>query len=258
MVSGVASELPPHIGLHVENVGLISLPLVDYQALDLIKKANKKSFNQNQNLHTFSTSNFELKNSEWNRQLEILAKRAATQLGYSNEKVGVIIEHMCLYEKGAQLAKCAHSFMNRNNSFARLVIQLPSVYTGGDYEVYKSSGEKQKRKADLGQKSKKAPYAMHFVAHMIESHFEMTEFTNGYCLVLICTLWSDGESVQRLMSKSESLEKLRNNFQAIANLEKPIAIMLENQYSHKTLEGEQGFKVVIRNLFFYIFQDFRF
>ena len=38
MISGVANELPSHLGLHVEKVGLISLPLNEYQALDLMTK----------------------------------------------------------------------------------------------------------------------------------------------------------------------------------------------------------------------------
>ena len=72
-------------------------------------------------------------------------------------------------------------------------------HTGGDYIVFSDCDEKTK-KADLGQRTKKASYAMHFVAHMIESSFEVTEVKSGYCLFLIYTLWSDGEKFSRLMN----------------------------------------------------------
>ena len=79
---------------------------------------------------------------------------------------------------------------------------------------------------------------MHFVAHMIESSFEVTEVKSGYCLFLVYTLWSDGEKFSRLMKQSEACLSLAANFKSIAKFGRPIAILLENQYSNKALEGE--------------------
>ena len=234
MISGVADELPSHLGLNVEQVGLVSLPLNEYQALDLIKSL---LLSKNEHSYVYKTSQFEFKNPEWNRQLDNLAKQSAVKLGCSNDKVGISLEQMILCEKGARLPKNTHSFKNRKNSFARLVIQLPTVHTGGDYIVYSDCDEKTK-KADLGQRTKKASYAMHFVAHMIESSFEVTEVKSGYCLFLIYTLWSDGENFSRLMKQSEACLSLAANFKSIAKFGRPIAILLENQYSNKALEGE--------------------
>ena len=238
MISGVATELPSHLGLDVDKVGLISLPLNEHQALDLMtKKANEHS-----HVFFYETSQFEFKNPEWNRQLHILAKQTAVKLGCSNDKVGISLEQMMLCAKGARLPKSTHAFDNNNrktnSSFARLVIQLPSVHTGGDYMVYDDCGGEKTKKADLGQRTKKASYAMHFVAHMIESSFEVTEVKSGYCLFLVFTLWSDGEKYSRLIKQSEACDHLAGNFKSLAMFAKPIAILLENQYSHEALEGE--------------------
>lgn len=233
MISGVANELPSHLGLDVDKVGLISLPLNEHQALDLMtKKANEHS-----HVYYYETSQFEFKNPEWNRQLHVLAKQTAVKLGCSNDKVGISLEQMMLCAKGARLPKRTHTLDN-NSSFARLVIQLPSVHTGGDYMVYDDCGGEKTKKADLGQRTKKASYAMHFVAHTIESSFEVTEVKSGYCLFLVFTLWSDGETFCRLMKPSEACDHLAGNFKSLAMFARPIAILLENQYSHKALEGE--------------------
>ena len=236
MISGVAAELPSHLGLHVDKVGLISLPLNEHQALDLMTKKE----NEHSHVFYYETSRFEFKNPEWNRHLHVLAKQTAVKLGCSNDKVGISLEQMILCAKGARLPKRIHAFNNNrktNSSFARLVIQLPSVHTGGDYLVYGDCDEKTK-KADLGQRTKKASYAMHFVAHMIESSFEVTEVKSGYCLFLVYTLWSDGEKFTRLIKPSEACDHLAGNFKSLAKFARPIAILLENQYSHKALEGE--------------------
>jgi len=122
---------------------------------------------------------------------------------------------------GSSTKKHPWFFNNRENSFARLVIQLPSVHTGGDYIVYSDCDEKKTKKADLGQRTKKASYAVHFVAHMIESSFEVTEVKSGYCLFLVYTLWSDGLKFSRFMKKSEVCENLAGNFKSIAKFERP-------------------------------------
>jgi hypothetical protein len=79
---------------------------------------------------------------------------------------------------------------------------------------------------------------MNFVAHTIESSFEVTEVKSGFCLLLVFTLWSDGETFCRLMKPSEACDQLAGNFKSISMFARPIAILLENQYSHKALEGE--------------------
>ena len=144
MISGVAAELPSHLGLHVEKVGLISLPLNEHQALDLMTKKE----NEHPHVYCYETSRFEFKNPEWNRHLHVLAKQTAIKLGCSNDKVGISLEQMILCAKGARLPKSIHAFNNNrktNSSFARLVIQLPSVHTGGDYLVYGDCDEKTKK-----------------------------------------------------------------------------------------------------------------
>jgi hypothetical protein len=232
MISGVAAELPSHLGLNVDKVGLISLPLNEHQALDLMMT---KKVVEHSHVYYYETSQFELKNPEWNRHLHVLAKQTAVKLGCSNDKVGISLEQMMLCAKGARLPKRIHT----NSSFARLVIQLPSVHTGGDYLVYDDCGGDEKtKKADLGQRTKKASYAMHFVAHMIESSFEVTQVKSGYCLFLVFTLWSDGDRFSRLMKQSEACDHLAGNFKSLTKFARPIAILLENQYTHKALQGE--------------------
>jgi len=73
-----------------------------------------------------------IKHPDWNRQLNLLAKRVATSMGCSNSNVNVTLCKMIVYKKGEEFTLQLNK-EKINNAFASLFIQLPSVYTGGKF-----------------------------------------------------------------------------------------------------------------------------
>jgi len=72
-----------------------------------------------------------IKHPEWNKQLNLLAKRVATSMGCLNPNVNATLHKMILYKNDEEFSLHLNSEKN-NNAFATLFVQLPSVYTGGE------------------------------------------------------------------------------------------------------------------------------
>lgn len=76
--------------------------------------------------------------------------------------------------------------------FGTLVIQPPSLHTGGELVVYEQNGRTHKR-IDFGQSDGISAYAHHFVAHYANLEHELLEVTSGYRLALVYSLyWTQG------------------------------------------------------------------
>lgn len=72
--------------------------------------------------------------------------------------------------------------------FGTLVIQPPSLHTGGELVVYEKNGKNQKR-IEFSQNA----YVYHFAAHYAELEHELLEVTSGYRLALVYSLcWARG------------------------------------------------------------------
>ena len=117
--------------------------------------------------------------------------------------------------------------------FATLVIQLPSVYTGGEFIVYNGSHVK---KYDFGQSTGKAPIAMHFTAHYADLEHEIKPIKSGYRVALVYSLCSN-DNIAFNMSESEITSQLSNVLNNLATLDKPLAIALDHQYTHESLSN---------------------
>lgn len=95
-----------------------------------------------------------------------------------------------MYEKGSQSLSNQVKTSEKDNTLATLVIQLPSVYEGGELVIKDKNGYNN-QSIDLGKKNKRKAYAAHFVAYLADSRHELHEVESGYCLTLVYSLsWS--------------------------------------------------------------------
>jgi len=113
-VSGEATELPVLPNLHVKNFGLVSLPLNDSQANDLIKICAQAPFGRNQltlidksvrDTYQLDPSQIDIKHPDWTRQLNLLVERVANEMGCSNLNVKAKLYKMLLYKKDGHFLK---------------------------------------------------------------------------------------------------------------------------------------------------------
>ena len=76
--------------------------------------------------------------------------------------------------------------------FGTLIIQPPSLHTGGELVVYEQNGRTHKR-IDFGQSDGTSAGAHHFAAHYADLEHELLEVTSGYRLALVYSLcWAKG------------------------------------------------------------------
>jgi hypothetical protein len=77
--------------------------------------------------------------------------------------------------------------------FGTLIIQLPSVHSGGELIVYENNG-RSKKVIDFGQKDGKSEFSVYFAAHYADLEHEILEVKSGYRLALVYSLcWTQGK-----------------------------------------------------------------
>ena len=92
---------------------------------------------------------------------------------------------MLLYKKGGHFKKHRDTEKEKG-MFGTLIIQLPSIYTGGELIVYGSRGAQ--FKYDFGQANGKSGYSVHYAAFISDLEHKILEVTSGNKLVLIYNL----------------------------------------------------------------------
>ena len=133
-IGGVASELPNLPGLHIKK--FIQLPVNDHIAKELMSAVDAGA----RNTYKLDSSSIEIKNPEWESGLNKLVDRIAKALG-STRKVEAKLNKLLLYKEGGYFEKHKDTEKMRN-MFATLILQLPSIYEGGELIVHDKSGKK--------------------------------------------------------------------------------------------------------------------
>ena len=139
---GVAPHLPFNVGLVVDGVGHLSLPLPDEQAKALssigTKMSNGNRPGPGQGSVEVDKSRLQIRNPKWTSSLEDLVTKAITALGVPrNHDITCKLSKLVLQREESTLLKS--SLLKSTNSnrgyFAALVIQLPSTFAGGEWIV---------------------------------------------------------------------------------------------------------------------------
>ncbi|KAF5659957.1 hypothetical protein FHETE_9239 [Fusarium heterosporum] len=146
--NAVLDKLPPDLGISVNGVGRIPLPLNESHARRIISKAHRAPYGKGsdtivdttvRNTWEIDPTQFAITWSGWSSSLRNIRGVVAQQLGI-NTTVHADLYKMLLYEKGAMFK--AHTDTEKiPGMFGTLVISLPSKHTGGEV-VLKHSGEK--------------------------------------------------------------------------------------------------------------------
>ena len=123
------------------------------------------------------------------------------------------------------------------NMFATLIIQLPSIYTGGEVVVYHD--DKCKKKYDLGQKSGKSERATYYAAHFADLNHEVLEVRSGFRLVLVYSLcWSEADSSGFVASGENllSVKKMAYALQHLDDSKRYLSMLLDHKYTPNSVE----------------------
>jgi len=129
--------LPTTLGLRVNGVGDLPLPLPDYHAKTLKSNKNTTKIDNGSYHKTYSINSklIRIKNPTWTASFEKLVKTVAYKLGVNPSKLSAELHSLLYMEKGSRVDRCKTTDEG-TNVLGTLFVQLPSVFTGGEVHIY--------------------------------------------------------------------------------------------------------------------------
>ena len=199
--SGLLSDADlPNIPLiEVNGYGLLSFPLnnTTFQCLKPLCKQTSCGKGENtladngSNSYQLDPSQFEIKNETFTNQINLLIQnKIKSGLGLAGAKIYGKIYKLIICEKGGKFDE--HKDMeNEYKMFGKLIVQLPSVFAGGNFVVKHLQSSRVIENSCVGSSTH-----CKFVAHYSNCPHELEEVTSGYRAVLIYSLFWDGTGVK--------------------------------------------------------------
>ena len=231
--------------IHVNGFGLLPFPLIK-TTVDSIKPLCKQSpYGMGEetlvditvrNSFQLDPSQFEIKNELFSAQLnKLIQKKIRSDLGLEGANIYGKIYKLLIYETGGKFDEHKDT-EKEDNMFGTLIVQLPSVFTGGDLVVKHLKSSKTFENSSQGSST-----LCKFVAHYASCPHQLNEVTSGYRAALIYSLCWDGNGMKPSpYIASTNAVKLTNTMNLLMDLpEVPfICWGLEYEYSDASLTGE--------------------
>ena len=239
------AELPNCPLIHVNGYGLLPFPLIK-TTVDSIKPLCKQSpYGMGEetlvditvrNSFQLDPSQFEIKNDLFSTQLDkIIQKKIKSDLGLEGAKICGKIYKLLIYETGGKFEEHKDT-EKEDNMFGTLIVQLPSVFTGGDLVVKHLQSSK-----TFENSSKGSSTHCKFVAHYASCPHQLNEVTSGYRAALIYSLCWDGNGMKPSpYVASTNAVKLTNTMNLLMDLTEVsyICLGLEYEYSDASVKGK--------------------
>ena len=251
-VGGEASELPIAPGIVVKDFGDVSIPIASEQAEELIKVCKQAPFGLNfetlvdtnvRDSYELQPDQIKIKHKSWNKSLDKLVERVAKELGCVG-KVKASLYKMLLYKQGGHFKKHRDTEKEKG-MFGTLIIQLPSIYTGGELMVYDNSGAQ--FKYDFGQAKGKSSNLVHYAAHYADLEHEILEVKSGYRTVLIYNLcWENGNGTCLSINDAPAVSSLASSLSILNESFVPLALILDHKYTNESFQTN-GIKALKRS-----------
>jgi hypothetical protein len=235
-VSGSAPALLP--GLEVDGLGPIGLPLGAKQAKDLIKLCEQAPYGKGtktavdtsvRRVWRMAPDRFRLTNPDWERFLAETVAKVQQGLGLEKQKLGSHLYDLLLYEPGSFFLPHRDG-EKLDRMVATLVIQLPSIYEGGEL-VVRHDGQEQTIDFSSLDNSR---FPIHYAAFYADCEHEVRPLRKGYrlCLVYNLTLARSKKPI-RTPRDSEHVERLVPLLRRWAedDEEGKLVVTLDHQYT---------------------------
>jgi len=184
-------------GLDVAGIGPISLPLLPVQAAQLIAMAERAPYGRGEQTLVdiavrrswqVNPDQVRIRGSGWARTLDAIVARAAEGLGVTG-KLSAEFYRLLVYDEGS-------FFVSHRDSekipgmFATLIIELPSIHTGGELIIRHAGREERVESRPID------PSEAAFAAFYADCVHEVLPVTSGCRLTLIYNLSRQGRGAQ--------------------------------------------------------------
>ena len=242
-LSGVSKLLPQLPDLHVEGYGVVGLPL-NRNSVSLLRKSfTKAPFGKGtktivdesvRKCWQLGKDKFCFKNPLWKSALQTLAVNAALMLGVV-QSVEAIPYKLLLYEEGSFFLP--HQDTEKEpGMFATLIVQLPSLFTGGELVITLPGGEQ--HECDMGSPANPPERHVYFAMHYADVKHEIKPLKSGVRLAVaysVCFRGSSGiiPSVQSVLAEKDPFRKA-----ALLYQQEELIWPLIHQYTHQAVENQ--------------------
>ncbi|KAL9129633.1 MAG: hypothetical protein Q9217_001951 [Psora testacea] len=245
------SQLNVDPGLHVDNIGNISLPLRSEDAEAIMKAGQQAPFGRGsetvvdtsfRNTQELNVDRFRLRNPAWTQYLQDIITPLGLALGFANSPSGIKAElyKLLIYEKGAMF-KPHKDTEKTEGMFGTLVICLPSKHEGGSL-VLSHRGEEV-----VCETAENSEFGQSHVAWYSDVVHEVKPVTAGYRLVLTYNLVRTehyGPSSAKVVTEentvfSNVLKEWKRRYDAGQPTLSKLAFVLEHKYSEANLSFGQ-------------------
>jgi len=235
--------LPTTLGLRVNGVGDLPLPLSDWHAKTLKSNRNTVKINNGtyHKSYTVDSNRIRIKNPTWTVSLEKLVKTVAYKLGVNPSKLSAELHSLLYMEKGSRVDRCKNTDQG-TNVLGTLFVQLPSVFTGGKVSIFNSNGggdnneseeEDEEDTAGVFQLGAggDASFSSHFFCHYKDCEYEFAKIKSGSRVLLRYTLRYGGEKTPTSSLLHTSMSSLKWSLDMLPPADRMLLIPVK-QYTH--------------------------
>ena len=239
-VGGHAFQLPANPGLYIKNYGYVPLPLnktITNELFDSLQKNNNDQLIRN---FQIDSSLIEIRNKDWDQNLEYLIQQISDELCFYG-KIVAKLNKLIIYNKGEndQLENHDDDIKSKtDNVIANLIIQLPSVYEGGQLVIQSKKEDQNDVTFDFSNNLDKTKFYPFYVAHFAEDESKVLELKDGIKAVFVYSLHCPNKHTYELNKNRYPVEKLSYCLKKISkNQDNLYAILLDNKYSWQFQQG---------------------
>ncbi len=232
---------PCFLGLEVEKLGPIGLPLIKSQAEAIIGQCKQAPFGRGEQtvvdtavrrVWELEPAQFSIGNPQWEKSIEDAIQQIKSELGLSDSAVVHEIYKLLLYQAGDFFIPHRDT-EKMDNMFATLVVVLPSKHQGGELII---NHDGQTRKFDFGGET--SAHTISYAAFYADCEHEVKPVTEGYRLCLIYNLALEKTQQQPVAPQNDGV--VDNVTQVLKRWEEKdqtdkLVVVLDHHYSQAGL-----------------------
>ncbi|XP_066913948.1 uncharacterized protein [Clytia hemisphaerica] len=161
--------------------------------------------------------------------MDALFLKVLEELNFEDHRMDKEFKGLVLYVEGSYYKQSTKD----DKLCATLIVQLPSVFTGGDLVIYRG-GKSETIQFDR----KESRYEMVYAAHYADCQHEVTPLTSGYRLALVYKLIQlppSDEEIQRLKIKEKTINQFKSILTQDGARDKVVGWSLRGLYDQSLL-----------------------
>jgi hypothetical protein len=191
------------------------------------------------NIYQVEERSIAIENPVWDSSLTKLLKTVAFKLGICPDDLSAKLDMLLYMEKGSSIDWCSN-VEEEENIIGTMLIQLPSVFTGGKISVFDGDDEVEDEDDFITSFSMGTPdqaeFACHFLCHYSDCQYQVEKITSGSRTILRYSLCYNKDGVKPTANLLQrSVAPLRTSLSLLPRADRMILVPLKKCYSSSSV-----------------------